>query len=146
MPINNLNTPLFAVAMPALSRLAGDAVRSPDRQDAWMLAAAWIDRVLVLTFDEAGPLPHQLLFNSLLHGLGTSPGVPWGFDWFAANADADVPRGADGIIVRALDEALAGLGERPWGLGARGQIDFTPLGLYTLVSMPFRPTYTIPAA
>ena len=27
VPINNLNTPLFAVAMPALSRLAGDAVR-----------------------------------------------------------------------------------------------------------------------
>jgi penicillin amidase len=46
------------------------------------------------------------------------------YDWFQNQNDAGAPQTADGIIVAALDTALAELGLRPWGTGMRGEINY----------------------
>ncbi len=62
-----------------------------------------------------------MLFNVLLHGLKPG-GVVNYYNWFQ-NADSLAPQTANAIIVKALDNTLAALGDTPWGTGARGVID-----------------------
>lgn len=136
----------------------------PDRADAWMLADAWIRAALDLTFlDELGSFGDEydfnnmkwknptVLFNVMLHALaGDAASVRNNYDWFRNGLDAEAPQTADAVIAAALDEALAGLGSRPWGIGQRGEIEFNhamfdnpPLALNPLHTMPFasRSTY-----
>jgi len=132
-----------------------------DRADAWVLMDAWIREVIRLTFeDELGASPGGLfgsqrtymLFNVLLRGLaGSSAGLPWNYeDWFLNILDSNAPQTADDIIVTALDTILAGLGDRPWGEGIRGEIEYNhdffndpPLDINPLHTTPFssRSTY-----
>ena len=138
-------------------------VNGMDRSDAWMLSDAWIREVLDLTFmDELGNAmageydtekeewKHPtVLFNVILHALSTDAGgITNNYDWFA-NAASDVDT-LDEIIVTALDNVLADLGSRPWGIGLRGEIEFNhdvlgqaPLNMNPLHTMPFasRSTY-----
>jgi len=122
---------------------------------------AWIREVIRLTFeDELGASPGGLfgsqrtymLFNVLLRGLaGSSAGLPWNYeDWFLNILDSNAPQTADDIIVTALDTILAGLGDRPWGEGIRGEIEYNhdffndpPLDINPLHTTPFssRSTY-----
>lgn len=97
-----------------------------DRADAWVLMDKWIREVIRLTFeDELGSGESKYtLFNVLLHGLpGTT--INNHYDWFQNMADGGAPQSADDIILMALDNALAELGEQPWGTGARGEYNFT---------------------
>jgi penicillin amidase len=114
-----------------------------DRADAWVLMDAWIREVIRLTFeDELGSGESRYtLFNVLLHGLpGTT--INNNYDWFQNLADVGAPQTAEAIILAALDNALADLGARPWGTGARGEIVFNHPVLDVLASgdvhtMPF---------
>jgi penicillin G amidase len=125
-----------------------------DRADAWVLMDAWIREVIRLTFEDelgtgAGGLFESqrtyMLFNVLLRGLaGSSAGLPWNYeDWFLNLLDSGAPQTADDIIVTALDTVLAGLGDRPWGKGMRGVIEYNHAMLDFLHEMPFssRSTY-----
>ncbi|MBC7102238.1 MAG: oligosaccharide flippase family protein, partial [Parvibaculum sp.] len=75
VPINNLNTPLFAVAMPALSRLAGDTVRY---RRAYLMM---IEKLIMVTMPGAALLiaiPDvvvQVLFGD--KWLGAAPILGW---------------------------------------------------------------------
>jgi penicillin G amidase len=137
-----------------------------DRSDAWMLADAWIREVINLTFlDELGASsieynpdaePNkrwknpQILFNVLVRALaGEDASVVNKYNWFQ-NADPAAPQTAEEIIVAALDNALAALGEQPWGIDKRGWIEFNhpmlnnpPVALNPVHRIPFssRSTY-----
>ena len=127
-----------------------------DRADAWVLMDAWIREVIRLTFqDELAYVvdsqegttlfdkqPTHILFNVLLHGLNPASSIQNGYNWFA-NADSGAPQTAEAIIVAALDTVLSRLGERPWGVGARGTIQYAHDMLGPMHSMPFssRSTY-----
>ncbi|ACN15702.1 putative penicillin acylase precursor; contains small and large subunit [Desulforapulum autotrophicum HRM2] len=125
-----------------------------DRADAWVLMDVWIRKVINMTFadelavdDGSGNMvlkeSKQILFNVLLHGLaGSESGIVNNYYWFQ-NVDSGAPQAADAIIVAALDFALAELGSRPWGVGARGLIEYNHLMLETVHTMPFssRSTY-----
>jgi len=118
-----------------------------DRADAWILMDQWIRKVLKLTFmDELG-LPNNegemelregktLLFNVLLHGLKPGTGIDNNYNWFQNTADPSAPQTPDSIIAAALAEVLGELGERPWGIGARGTINFKHDLLGTVWSIP----------
>lgn len=106
-----------------------------DKADGWILMNQWISTVLALTFmDELG-VPEdgevvlneseRILFNVLLHGLHPGIGLDNRYDWFQNSLDPAAPQTPDAIIVTALDRVLADLGPGPWGIGARGTIDFT---------------------
>ena len=120
-----------------------------DRADAWELMDAWVREVLRMTFaDELGALydsqDQKLLFNVLLHGLaGSGSGIVNTYNWFQNLSDAGAAQTADGIIVAALDAALADLGPSPWGANARGEITYTHDMLGKVHSAPFfqRSTY-----
>lgn len=138
-------------------------VNKMDRSDAWMLSDAWIREVIDLTFmDELGNAMSgeydtekeewkypSVLFNVILHALSTdSGGIINNYNWFD-NAASDVDT-LEEIIVTALDNVLADLGPRPWGIGLRGEIEFNhdilgqaPLNMNPLHTMPFasRSTY-----
>ncbi len=129
-------------------------VSGTDRADAWVLMDKWIRRVLELTFmDELGApndegqlvltQPNTLLFNVLLHGLGRYPGIDNNYNWFANLSDPGAPQTPDAIIVAALADVLARLGDQPWGIGTRGVIPFKHDFLGTIHTMPFssRSTY-----
>jgi penicillin amidase len=93
-----------------------------DRADAWVLMDAWLREVIRLTFeDELGSgQSMENLFNVLLHGLpGTS--INNNYNWFRNLSNLTAPQSADEIILAALDNVLASLGTRPWGIGARGE-------------------------
>jgi penicillin G amidase len=99
-----------------------------DRSDAWILQDAWIREVIRLTFaDElsVNSLGANRLFNVLLHGLaGSSSGIVNTYDWFKNLSDANAPQTPQTIIVKALDNVLASLGNQPWGIGKRGVIEY----------------------
>jgi penicillin amidase len=138
-----------------------------DRSDAWMLADAWMREAIDLTFrDELGNSTieydpdaepgkrwknPQVLFNVLIRGLaGEDASVVNNYNWFQNVADPEAPQTAEEIIVAALDNVLAALGERPWGIDKRGEIEFNhpmfnnePVKLNPLHKIPFssRSTY-----
>jgi len=111
----------------------------PDRADAWILMNQWVTDVLKMTFfDELGDTQRRVvLFNVLLHGL---PGYPTSianlYDWFSNKVDPNAPQVASEIIVAALDNALAALGDRPWGVAKRGQMTYTHEMLGALHPLP----------
>ncbi|MCF8025274.1 MAG: penicillin acylase family protein [Desulfobacteraceae bacterium] len=127
-------------------------VDGKDRSDAWMLANTWIQEVIDLTFmDELGnensgvynadaaesdnnvyaadsENPEKwknptVLFNVILHGLNPDSAISNNHSWFD-NVLTTNTETAEGIIVTALDNALAKLGGRPWGVNKRGTIEF----------------------
>jgi penicillin amidase len=127
-----------------------------DRADAWVLMDKWIREVIRLTFeDELGTGENkEVLFNVFLHGLPWADyGLPGtaltnNYDWFRNLADPLAPQTADAIILAALDNAIAALGPRPWGMDARGEINFNHpvlanIGAGLVHTMPFasRSTY-----
>jgi len=101
-----------------------------DRADGWMLMDAWIKEVIDLTFDDEFANIEKkerddLFINVLLHGLaGDSSGIVNNYNWFQNLTDENMPQTANAIIVKALDNVLADLGDRPWGIDQRGTIDF----------------------
>ena len=120
-----------------------------DRADAWVLMDKWLREVIRLTFeDELGTgQSRYTLFNVLLHALpGTT--INNSYDWFQNLTDVAAPQTSEAIILAALDTALAELETRPWGAGARGEIDYNHPVLEVFASgtvhtMPFssRSTY-----
>lgn len=134
-----------------------------DRSDAWMLADAWMREVINLTFmDELGNSIEydqdknqwknpQVLFNVLIRALaGGDASIVNNYNWFRNGMDPEAPQTAEAIIVAALDNVLAALGERPWGIDKRGEIEFNhpmfdnpPVALNPLHKIPFssRSTY-----
>ena len=84
----------------------------------------------------------MVLFNTFLHGLKDT-GITNGYDWFANRTDPQAPQTPDAIILSALQSAMAELGPRPWGIGARGQIVYNHDILGAVHAMPFasRSTY-----
>ena len=131
-------------------------VTGMDRSDAWMLSDAWIREVIDLTFmDELGNAMSgeydtqaqewrhpSVLFNVILHALTTEAGgITNSYDWFQ-NAASEVDT-IDEIVVMALDNVLAALGPRPWGIGLRGEIEFN----HDILGMPpfnMNPLHTLP--
>ncbi len=110
-----------------------------DRSDAWILMNQWISEVLKLTFfDELGDTERRLtLFNMLLHGLPQfNAAIQNKYNWFENKADATAPQTVNEIIVAGLDNALAALGEQPWGIEKRGEMTYTHEMLGGLHSMP----------
>jgi penicillin amidase len=134
-----------------------------DRSDAWMLADAWIREVINLTFmdelgnsieydqDKAQWKNPTALFNVLIRALaGENASIVNNYNWFRNVTDPEAPRTATAIIVAALDNVLAALGERPWGINKRGEIEFNhpmfnnpPVAHNPLHKIPFssRSTY-----
>ncbi len=121
------------------------------RADAWVLQDAWIREVIRLTFEDefegAGlkytDEPMGLLFNVLLHALaGESSGVVNLYDWFQDRSGMGKPESPDLIIVQALDNVQAALGNRPY-LAARGYIRYVHPMLGEIHTTPFssRSTY-----
>ncbi|OQY60430.1 MAG: penicillin acylase [Desulfobacteraceae bacterium 4572_88] len=117
------------------------------RADPWLLMNKWIREVIRLTFDdELGETDQRdtVLFSMLLHGLpGTSSHIVNNYNWFQNLSDADAPQTGDDIIVQALDNVLATLGDRPWGINARGNIEYTHEMIGVVHSLPVssRSTY-----
>ena len=102
------------------------------RADAWVLMDAWIREVIRLTFEDEldtatmtyADQSLSVLFNALLHALaGKSSGIVNNYNWFQNLPDSRAPQTADDIIVKALDNVLGELGDRPWGKNARGVIE-----------------------
>jgi penicillin amidase len=90
------------------------------------------------------PQPTGLLFNALLHSLaGVSSGIINNYDWFQNMEEPGAPQTADAIIVQALDTVLVMLGDRPWGINARGVItyDHALLGPVHTTPLSQRSTY-----
>ena len=116
------------------------------RADAWILMNGWIREVIRLTFeDELGDGQEvRVMFNVLLHGLsGTSPSIVNNYNWFQNLSDPDAPQTGEAIIVQALDNVLADLGEQPWGINARGNIEYAHEMIGVVHSLPVssRSTY-----
>jgi penicillin amidase len=101
-----------------------------DRADAWVLQDVWTREVNRLTFaDELGTGTYynqvgmNRMFNVVLHGLaGSSSGIVNTYKWFQNLIDPSAPKTPDEIIVKALDNVLVTLGNRPWGTNKRGSI------------------------
>lgn len=140
----------------------GNWADGSDRADAWMLMDAWVHEVLRLTFgDELGAYMSEagedstavmaakkwpkeelrVLINVLLHALDRHSDIVNEYDWFDNLGDG--PSGHNKIIVAALDNALDYLGERPWGVGQRGEITYhhAILGDVHLTPFASRSTY-----
>ena len=125
----------------------GSWAAGTDRADAWVLMDTWIKEVLNLTFEELNVVPaaknNLVLFNVLLHGLNTG-GIDNYYNWFQNKSDPTAPQTADAIIVKALDNTLAALGAKHWGINKRGVITYNHTVLRQVVHvMPFssRSTY-----
>ncbi|CAM2064058.1 Penicillin acylase family protein [Sulfidibacter corallicola] len=106
-----------------------------DRADAWMLLDSWIRGVLNLTFEEVNNIDNPVYMNVLIHGLDTGTALQNSYDWFT-NADPNAPQTRNAVIVQALDDALAALGEQPWGQGLRGTLQFDHPLLSLLTGAP----------
>ena len=124
----------------------GSWAAGTDRADAWVLMDTWIKEVLNLTFEELNALPaaknNLVLFNVLLHGLNPG-GIQNYYNWFQNKSDPTAPQTADAIIVKALDNTLAALGTKPWGINKRGVITYNHTLLGPVHQMPLssRSTY-----
>ncbi len=120
-----------------------------DRSDGWVLMDAWIKEALRLTFeDELGTELYEkqdktVLFNVMLHGLDPDSSIKNNYNWFQNATDANAPQNSSEIITAALDNVLASLGERPWGIGERGVTEYKHSLIGTVHTMPFfsRSTY-----
>lgn len=102
---------------------AANHAEGTDRTDAWMLMDAWVRGVLQRTFEEVAGIGNGDHLNTLIRGLDQGTALQNQYDWFT-NADASAPQTRNAVILAALDEALALLGEQPWGRDLRGSIDF----------------------
>lgn len=148
-------------------------LRGQDRSDAWMLANTWIQEVIDLTFtDELGNSNSgvyrtnvednnvydadadnkdkwknpQVLFNVILHGLDEpATSLTNSYNWFDSLATPQKVETAEEIIVAGLDSALSKLGDRPWGTGERGKIEFNH-DLFNQEPLDLNPLHTIPFA
>jgi len=107
-------------------------VSGTDCADAWILMDLWIRVVIRLTFEDelaTATMTYEdqselLLFNVLLHGLaGESSGIVNNYNWFQNISDPTAPQTANDIIIKALDNVLDYLEDRPWGTGKRGEIE-----------------------
>ena len=134
-----------------------ELVSGKHRADAWVLMDAWIREVIRLTFeDELETIPviwdleekegdetfsryiTTLLFNVFLNGIvEESSGIVNNYNWFQNQSDQAAPQNADDIIVKALDNVLENLGNRPWGRNKRGVIEHKHLLLGTVHTTPF---------
>lgn len=115
-----------------------------DRSDGWMLMDAWTREAVRLTFeDELGEETYgkqdvTILFNAMLHSLaGPDSGIVNIYNWFQNLSDSTAPQTAETIIVTALDNALTALGDRPWGVGRRGEITYQHDMIGPVHTMPF---------
>lgn len=119
----------------------GDLATGTDRADGWILSNMWLETVLKNTFqDELETIykdqRQDILFNVLLHALDKSKdGIKNKYNWFD-DVKNETSRNIEDIIVQSLDETLKALGNRPWGKGKRGTIDFEHEILGLLHSMP----------
>ena len=107
------------------------------RADAWVLMDAWTKEVIRLTFeDELSTITMTyddqsmtILFNAILHALGgSSSSIPILYPWFTNATSGSAPQTANDIIVTALDNVLAQLGDQPWNV-ERGWITYYHQGL-----------------
>ena len=115
---------------------------SPDRADGWVLAENWILKAIELTFaDDIDPsfgLSEEDLLNLLVRELNPAASRPNYYRlWFRNLSDPSAPQTRDDVILAALDQTLAELGERPWGTGLRGEISFDHPLFGQLVSVPY---------
>ncbi len=121
---------------------------NPDLADGAVLLNAWIKEVLRLTFEDeldfsSMPFEEQninILLNVFLRDFSGKNLYP---SWFNNNLDPSAPQTSESIIVQALDNVLSVLGDRPWGVNARGHITFAHDLLGVLWSVPYssRATY-----
>lgn len=118
-------------------------ISGTDRSDAWILLDVWHTNVIINTFaDELEILPRSVLMNTLLHSFEQYNSITNNYDWYTNN-DPEMPQTKESIIVQSLDEALDFLGDRPWGTGLRGTIDYVHffLGLQHQTPLSNRSTY-----
>lgn len=113
-----------------------------DRADGWVLAENWIRRVLALTFSDELPssfgLSEENLLNMLARELNPEAGRRNIYRaWFRNGTDSSAPQTVETVILKALDETLDVLGERPWGTGNRQELVFTHPLFGELISMPW---------
>jgi len=105
-------------------------VSGTERAEAWILQDRWINEFLRLVFEdeftavgyEYDERPHRILFNAALHALaGENASIVNHYNWFTDVSSSGKPETADGLILLALDNVLAELGDHPWQQ-ERGQI------------------------
>jgi len=127
-------------------------VSGTDRADGWVLMDAWLCEVIKLVFEDelaTDTMTYEdqselLLFNVLFHGLaGTSSGIVNKYNWFQNLSYPNAPQTANDIIVKALDNVLDSLGDRPWGTNERGEIEYKHAIFGMIHTTPFssRSTY-----
>ncbi len=121
------------------------------RADAWVLQDAWLREVMRLVFEdefqaigmEWDDQPLGTTFNVLMHALaGDSSSILNNYDWFQDVSGSGKPTDPQELIVLALDNVLASLGERPWGV-PRGKIRYVHPLLGEIGTTPYasRSTY-----
>ncbi len=118
-------------------------ISGTDRADGWILLDVWLTNVLINTFsDELEFVPRSVMLNVLLHSFEQYASILNNYDWYT-NLDPEMPQTKQEIIVQSLDEALEILGDRPWGTGLRGTIDYQHFFLGIQHRTPFanRSTY-----
>jgi penicillin amidase len=98
-------------------------INGQDRADAWVLMDTFLRKVLDMTFEEVSGVSTLNLFNVLLHGTGDYT-LTNHYDWFKNAGDASAPQTLDDIVLAALDASLNELGDQPWGVNARGYIEY----------------------
>ena len=121
------------------------------RSDAWVLQDAWLREVMRLVFEDEfaavgmawDDQPLGTMFNVLVHALaGESSSIVDNYDWFQDVSGSGKPTDPQELIVQALDDVLASLGERPWS-APRGKIRYVHPLLGEIGTTPFasRSTY-----
>lgn len=114
-----------------------------DVDEAWMLMDTWVRNVIGLLFDDdlAGNparLSFRIRFEVLVRLLTDISDVKVMYQQYARNlSDPDAPQTMEDTIVFALDQALATLGERPWGVAARDLITYDHPLFGTLATTPW---------
>ncbi len=130
--VNSNQTPERLAALEIMDGFDGHFIENeanwrtgPHRSDAWLLQNFWIRRALELTFDdELGVRNYTNWFNTFLHDLDGYT-LDNNYDWFSNTGDSEAPQTLESIVVQALDETLASLGDRPWGINRRGAITYS---------------------
>ena len=105
-------------------------ISGTDHSDGGLFLEALVNKLIDLTFlDELGVpestnLPDTLYrFQTFLHMTG-GYGLDKEYDWFTNLDNPSAPQTSQDVIVTAVDEVLADLGQRPWGQGIRPSIVF----------------------
>ena len=102
-------------------------VDSPDAADPWLLLDRWLTKVISMTFDDelGGNLNRLARFNVLIREFDPGSTLTNNYkQWFRNAGDPSAPQTMQDIIITALDQSLSELGDRPWGLGQRGNIEY----------------------